>query len=103
MNPTKYPDLEPDQIGAAITAFRAENCPFCDVKKDLLVKPFCDACLELLTPKLRDDIWNRNTFLHTFHPAMAHLRKVSRIPSETDREAVSHNGNVAPVHGKPTD
>ena len=100
MNPSQYPNLEPDQIGQAISAFRAENCPYCDAKKDLLIKPFCDECLELLTPQLLEDIWNRNMFVHTFHPAMAHLSKVSKSPHGKNLEAESPN-SPASVNGKP--
>jgi hypothetical protein len=69
-----YPSLEPEQIGEAIRAFRAESCPACGGRKDLKSKPFCDECLRLLPLELRDRISDNSNFIETFHPAMKYLR-----------------------------
>lgn len=78
MKTTTPSSLEPEQIGEAIRAFRAEHCPACGAKKDLKNDAFCDECLGLLPSELRERISANEHFIETFHPAMAVLRKSRR-------------------------
>jgi predicted amidophosphoribosyltransferase len=63
------------QIGAAIRAFRSENCPSCDAQKITKKDPFCKRCFKRLPPSFRQAFHDRSRFIELFHPAMAHLRK----------------------------
>ena len=66
--------MEPEEIGAAIRAFRAEKCPACGGKKDHVTDPFCDGCLECLPLELKERVCDTHKFLNAFHPALAHIK-----------------------------
>ena len=71
---SNYQSLNPEQIGEAIRAFRAERCPACGVKKDLKNEPFCDKCLGKLPSEIRDRVSENSYFIETFHQAMEVLK-----------------------------
>jgi hypothetical protein len=65
--------MTPEEIGAAIRAFRADKCPACEVLKKKKSDPFCDACLSRLPADLQEDISDHGLFLEAFHPALSYL------------------------------
>lgn len=77
MKTNPYPPISPEQIAAAIRAFRAEECPACGVPKDEKKKPFCDGCFGLLPEELQIRISEKKYFIDTFHPALEHIKKQS--------------------------
>ena len=79
MESMALPDLPPEQIGEAIRAFMAKDCPACGVDKFILEDPFCDVCLGLLPSDIRDKVSENTHFIATFHPAMTHLRSVHAV------------------------
>ncbi len=74
MDRTSYQGLEPKQIGQAIRAFRADECPACGGEKMHIANPFCLKCITRLTPVLATAVADRSTFIVAFHPAMNYLK-----------------------------
>ena len=67
-------ELTPKEIGEAIRAFRAPNCPACEGEKDHRNDPFCRGCIEQLPHELQLRVVLREEFIDAFWPAMEHLR-----------------------------
>ena len=67
-------ELTPNQIGDAIRAFRAPNCPACEGEKLQRNDPFCRECIEKLPHELQLRVMLREEFIDAFWPAIEHLR-----------------------------
>ena len=67
-------ELTPKEIGDAIRAFRAAECPSCNGEKRHRDDPFCPDCLNTLPHDLQLRVVLREEFIDAFWPAMEHLR-----------------------------
>jgi hypothetical protein len=65
--------LSPEQLGAAIRAYMAEQCPVCEAPKKRRSDPLCSRCFDKLPEDLQAKIATKEHFLEAFHPAMRHL------------------------------
>jgi len=73
--PKDMSELEPEQIGAAIRAFMAENCAACGVKKEMRKHLFCADCFKYLSLDLKERISDPKHYIETFHPAVAYIKE----------------------------
>ena len=65
--------MTPKEIGAAIRAFRSENCPACGAAKPKRTDPFCGDCWRSLPFELQEDVADDKLFLDSFYPALSYL------------------------------
>lgn len=66
--------MTPTQIGEAVRAFRAENCPACGAKNIGKNDTFCIDCFVRLPFELQEAVSDKSTFIEAYHAAMAYLR-----------------------------